>query len=225
MSIRKRTWKTEGGEERSAWLVEYSTAEREQRGKRTRHIRTFDRKKDAEDFQARVRVDLKKGTHTPNSQSITVEAAGSLWLDGCADLESTSRDQYGQHLKFHIVPYLGPLKLSTLTAAIVRDWQDKLRNGVPSQPEKGRPVGRPQILLPVGPLDALLFRLRRSDITRPPGPLPFLSSPDAWLPVFLDGGVIRSFPPLAIVVSDDAAQLRRAIGLTGHHTGRYPIGG
>ncbi|RXH41065.1 tyrosine-type recombinase/integrase [Bradyrhizobium zhanjiangense] len=132
MSIRKRTWKTEAGEERSAYVVQYSTAERDARGKRTRHIKTFDRKKDAEDFQAQVRIDVKKGVHTPASRSITVEDAGDLWIDGCGDLERSTVDQYRQHLKFHINPYLGGLKLAALTVAIVRDWQDKLRNGVPA---------------------------------------------------------------------------------------------
>src|SRR5580704_18115433 len=83
MSIRKRVWQTESGEERSAYVVQYSTAERDDRGKRKRHIKTFDRKKDAEDFQVQVRIDVKRGTHTPSSRSITVEEAGELWIDGC----------------------------------------------------------------------------------------------------------------------------------------------
>jgi integrase len=132
MSIRKRTWLTESGEERSAYVVQYSTAERDERGKRKRHIKTFDRKKDADDFHAQVRVDLKKGVHTPTSRSIMVEEAGKLWIDGCGDLERTSVDQYNQHLKFHINPYLGAFKVSALTVASVREWQDKLRNGVPA---------------------------------------------------------------------------------------------
>jgi integrase len=136
MSIRKRTWKTESGEDRSAYVVQYSTAERDERGKRKRHIKTFDRKKDADDFQAQVRVDLKKGTHTPHSRSVTVDEAGKLWIDGCGDLERTSVDQYNQHLKFHINPYLGALKVSALTVAIVREWQDKLRNGVPAPSQR-----------------------------------------------------------------------------------------
>lgn len=130
MSVRTRTWKTQSGEERSAYVVAYSAAD--EHGKRKRHIQTFDRKRDAEDFQAQCRVDLKKGTHTPNSRSITIEAAGKLWIDSCADLERTTIDGYNQHLKFHIVPYLGALKVSVLTVAIVREWQDKLRNGVPA---------------------------------------------------------------------------------------------
>lgn len=136
MSIRKRVWQTETGEERSAYVVQYSTAERDERGKRKRHIKTFDRKKDADDFHAQVRIDVKKGVHTPDSKSVTVEEAGTLWIDGCGDLERTSVDQYNQHLKFHINPYLGTIKLPALTTAVVREWQDKLRNGVPAPGQK-----------------------------------------------------------------------------------------
>jgi integrase len=127
MSIRKRTWQTESGEERTAYVVQYSTAEKDKRGKRTRHIKTFDRKKDAEDFQAQVRVDLKKGVHTPASKSITIEEAGKNWIDSCGDLERTTIEQYQQHLNFHILPYLGGLKLSALSIGVVRNWQDRLR--------------------------------------------------------------------------------------------------
>ncbi len=132
MSVRKRTWETENGEIRSAYIVQYSIAETDKRGKRKRCIKTFDRKKDAETFHAQVRVDIGKGTHVPASKSITVEAAGRNWIDSCSDLERTTVDGYEQHLKLHINPYLGAVKLSALTVAIVRDWQDKLRKGVPA---------------------------------------------------------------------------------------------
>src|SRR3984893_18731236 len=132
MSVRKRTWKTESGETRSAYVVQYSIAETDARGKRKRCIKTFDRKKDAEAFHAQVRVDVGEGTHVPSSKSITVEKAGSNWIDSCADLERTTVDGYQQHLTLHINPHLGALKLSALTVAIVRAWQDKLRKGVPA---------------------------------------------------------------------------------------------
>jgi integrase len=132
MSVRKRRWTTESGETREAYVVQYSTAETDKRGKRKRHIKTFERKKDADTFHAQVRVDLGKGVHVPSSKSITVEKAGGNWIDSCADLERTSVDGYQQHLTLHINPYLGAVKLSALTVAIVREWQDKLRKGVPA---------------------------------------------------------------------------------------------
>src|SRR5438105_9806746 len=132
MSVRTHTWKTKSGETRQAYVVQYSTAELDARGKRKRHVKFFDRKKDADAFHAQVRVDIGKGVHVPASKSITVDKAGSNWIDSCADLERTTRDGYEQHLRDHINPYLGSLKLSALTVPIVRDWRDKLRNGVPA---------------------------------------------------------------------------------------------
>lgn len=131
MSVRKRVWKTQAGETREAYVVQYSIVELDSRGKRKRVIKTFDKKKEADAFHAQVRVDLAKGTHVPASKSPTVEAAGRNWIDSCADLERTTVDGYQQHLRDHINPYLGGLKVSALTVPVVRDWQDKLRKGVP----------------------------------------------------------------------------------------------
>jgi len=132
MSVRTHTWTTKSGEERQAYLVQYSTAELDSRGKRKRHVKFFDRKKDADAFHAQVRVDVGKGVHVPASKSITVEAAGRGWIDSCGDLERTTVDGYQQHLNLHINPYLGGLKIPALTVSIVRVWQDKLRKGVPA---------------------------------------------------------------------------------------------
>lgn len=132
MSIRTHTWTTKSGEERESYLVQYSTAELDSRGKRKRHVKFFKLKKDAAAFEAQVRVDVGKGVHVPASKSITVEAAGRNWIDSCGDLERTTIDGYQQHLNLHINPYLASIKLSALNVAIVRDWQDKLRKGVPA---------------------------------------------------------------------------------------------
>ncbi|MCK1641946.1 site-specific integrase [Bradyrhizobium sp. 157] len=132
MSVRKRVWTTQSGETREAYVVQYSIAELDKRNKRKRVIKTFDRKKEADAFHAQVRVDLGKGTHVPASKSPTVEVAGRNWIDACVDLERTTVDGYEQHLRDHINPYLGSLKLSALTVGLVRDWQDKLRKGVPA---------------------------------------------------------------------------------------------
>ena len=44
MSVRKRSWTTRKGEMKEAWIVDYADQEGD------RHIRTFDRKKEADDF-------------------------------------------------------------------------------------------------------------------------------------------------------------------------------
>lgn len=69
MSIRKRKWTTAKGEAREAWIVDYV----DQQG--DRHIETFARKKDADDYHNQVGHDVKKGVHTAPSKSITVAEA------------------------------------------------------------------------------------------------------------------------------------------------------
>ena len=69
MSVRKRTWTTGRGEIREAWNVDYA----DQQGER--HIRTFDKKKEADAFHANVTVDVTAGTHTASSRSKTLEEA------------------------------------------------------------------------------------------------------------------------------------------------------
>ena len=67
MSVRKRVWKTDGGEERSR-LTWCSIARRNLThvASARRHVKTFAKKKDAEKFQAQVRVDVGKGVHVPD---------------------------------------------------------------------------------------------------------------------------------------------------------------
>ncbi|HTM72164.1 MAG TPA: hypothetical protein VL198_02945 [Pseudolabrys sp.] len=74
MSVRKRTWRTRRGEQKESWIVDYV----DQHGER--HIQTFERKKDADDYHATVRVDVSKGIHTPQSQSLTIAQAAEDWI-------------------------------------------------------------------------------------------------------------------------------------------------
>jgi hypothetical protein len=55
MSVRKRKWTTRSGEMKEAWIVDYA-----QDGHR--HIETFKRKKDADDYANKIGVDIKSGT-------------------------------------------------------------------------------------------------------------------------------------------------------------------
>lgn len=127
MSVSKREWTTKRGEKREAWVVRYVDAQG------ARHLATFPRKKEADDYHATVRVDVRKGVHVAPSKSVTVAEAGRRWIKACeaAGLERTTVDSYQQHLTFHILPYLGNVRLSAITVATVRDWQDKLRTGTP----------------------------------------------------------------------------------------------
>jgi integrase len=130
MSIRKRTWKSPEGE-KTAWVVDYV----DQTGKR--RLKTFERKKDADDFHAKAKVEIKAGIHTADSASITVAEAGELWITACknAGLERTTVDAYRSHLDLHIVPFLGRRKLSELTIPMVSDFETKLR----TETDRGKP--------------------------------------------------------------------------------------
>ena len=73
------------------WVVDYV----DQHGKR--HIKTFDRKKDADAYHASVKIDVSRGTHTPESSSITVAEAAALWLKTCENngVERATLQTYG----------------------------------------------------------------------------------------------------------------------------------
>jgi integrase len=128
VSVRKRIWTTRKGETKEAWIVDYI----DQNGKR--HLKTFDKKKQADAFATTAKVQVRHGIHTADSESVTVAAAGRLWLAAAekSELERTTIDQYRQHLDLHIAPYLGRVKLSQLTAPMVREFEDKLNHGIPA---------------------------------------------------------------------------------------------
>jgi integrase len=123
MSVRKRSWKTDLGEKRAAWVVDYV----DQLGHR--HLKTFERKKDADAYHAQVAVDVKAGIHTADSRSKTVSEAGELWLRSREDagLEYATIKSYRAHLDLHITPLIGATKLSALTVPFVRAFEDRLR--------------------------------------------------------------------------------------------------
>jgi integrase len=122
MSVRKRTWKGPSGEPKEAWVVDYV----DQQG--DRHIKTFAKKRDADAHHAIVGTAARAGVHTADSKSITVAKAAELWLESreTAGLERASMVAYRQHVRLHILPILGTLKLSQLTVPLVRGFEDRL---------------------------------------------------------------------------------------------------
>ncbi|MFM9859276.1 tyrosine-type recombinase/integrase [Pseudoxanthobacter sp. M-2] len=137
MAVRKRQWKTSKGEAREAWTVDYV----DQHG--ARHIKTFDRKKDADRYHAAVNVEVMEGVHAHERGSITVKAAGEAWLEAAAanGLEAATLAQYRQHLRLHIEPYLGAVLLANITPATVRKLEDDLKLGTPPP---GAETGKPR---------------------------------------------------------------------------------
>jgi integrase len=120
MSVRKRTWTTTTGEQKEAFVVDYT----DQHG--VRHLKTFERKKDATAFHASVKVNVSAGVHT--STKMTVAEAGEQWIASgeTNGLEAATLESYRQHLRDHIVPFIGAVKLSELTVPLVRAFSDRL---------------------------------------------------------------------------------------------------
>lgn len=123
MSVRKRTWSSSDGEQKSAWVVDYIDAGGKRRQK------TFRLKKDADSFAATAHVDVAMGRHVADGASATVEQAGKLWVEASmdADLERSTVNQYRQHTKLHINPFIGSELLSKLSVPRVRQFADALR--------------------------------------------------------------------------------------------------
>ncbi|MGE3745636.1 MAG: tyrosine-type recombinase/integrase [Sphingomonadaceae bacterium] len=121
-TIKKRRWESPSGEIKDAWQVDY----RDQAGKR--RSKQFARKKDAEAWLTQAAWHVSQGTHTPDSQSITVKKAGELWLARARleALEPTTIASYDQHIRLHINPLCGEKKLSQLTKPIVEGYRDQL---------------------------------------------------------------------------------------------------
>lgn len=121
MSVRKRSWTTSKGERREAWIVDYT----DQNGER--HIQTFERKRDADQYKDQVGVDVRKGVHTPVNKSITVSQAAAAWIKTAElnEREASTIAQYRQH-KRHIEALLKDVTLAELTTPRVSKFKDDL---------------------------------------------------------------------------------------------------
>lgn len=125
MSIRKREWTTPRGEQKSAWVVDYVDIQ----GKR--RLKTFTKKKEADQFAATAKVEVREGVHVADSATITVEEAGKLWIAAVkgSDLERSSVEDYERTLRLHITPFIGATKLTGLNTIRLRSFEDELRAG------------------------------------------------------------------------------------------------
>jgi integrase len=135
MSVRKRTWVTAAGKSNEAWVVDYV----DQAGKR--HLRTFDKKKVADAFHDTVRTEVRDGIHTADRDSITVAEAGKLWL-ATGDqygLERSTIAEYRRILDRYIIPNLGHIKLSRLSAPMVQSFLKRLMAGTDGKGDRLSP--------------------------------------------------------------------------------------
>jgi integrase len=119
--VRRRTW-TSGGEAKSAWIADYF----DQDG--VRRQKTFRQKKAADAYLLQVGHEIKEGTHTAPSASLTVAQAAKLWLTAgeLNGLERGSLTMYAAHVRHHIAPLLGQVKLADLSTPRVQRFADAL---------------------------------------------------------------------------------------------------
>src|SRR5262245_34805505 len=122
-SIRKRKWVYEG-KEAEAWVVRYKSQDGKWR------LKTFDTQKEAKAWSINALHEVQIGTHTPASASKTVEEAWELWIGECEanKIELGNIKKSKQHLKQHIKPLIGQIKLSDLTTPMVYEFDRKLRD-------------------------------------------------------------------------------------------------
>lgn len=124
MSVRKRTWTTGKGVAKAAWVVDYVDT----KGKR--RLKSFKLKKEADQFEATARVEVREGVHVADRDTVTVTKAGAFWIASgeAAGLERSTINQRKRHLKFHIEPLIGEALLSKITVPTVREFEDRLRS-------------------------------------------------------------------------------------------------
>jgi integrase len=120
-TVRKRTWKSGGGI-KTAWIADYF----DQEGKR--HIKTCKTKKEADGFLVQARHEVARGVHTPENTSITVAEAARRWTEKgeLEKLERSTLRQYGNHVRLHINPLIGNVKLSRLSTPAIEAFRDEL---------------------------------------------------------------------------------------------------
>lgn len=121
-TIRKREWRTAGGERREAWRLTYYDAS----GRRC--TKQFEKKGEASDYLTRAAWEVSQGIHTADSDSITVSDACDLWLARARrnDLERSTIKQYDEWARLHIKPLIGTKKLSRLTMPDVVAFRNAL---------------------------------------------------------------------------------------------------
>jgi integrase len=130
-SVRKRTWKTRTGEDKTAWVVDHTDS----RGERQR--KHFSNKKAADAFRISIEGQMQMGTYRPNAAKVSVREVCEGFLEHCAARhrrdERMTRKMlavYTGHVHNHILNAdhgLGGRNLSQLTARSIGEFRDRLR--------------------------------------------------------------------------------------------------
>ena len=123
MSVRKRTWSTSRGETKEAWIVDYTDQDGE------RHIQTFARKKDADEYHATGQCRCPPGRALGAEQEHH-RRRGRRRLDRVRGARGPGArrpsHRYRQHVDLHIKPRIGREKLAKLTTPRINAFRDDL---------------------------------------------------------------------------------------------------
>lgn len=122
MSIRQITWETKKGTTKK-WVLDYT----DRAGRR--RTKNFSRKKDAEEWRDRNGQQIRQGTFTADSDSVTLAQAGKSLIQHCKEegLERTTWEDYQVVLANHIEPVMGGELLTKVTGPQVMDFLRTLR--------------------------------------------------------------------------------------------------
>jgi integrase len=123
MSVYKRKWRGRGGKEQVRWVASF----KDQLGRR--HQKGFILRKEAKDYDAAQRGELIRGAPGYRKGArTTVAEAGKVWLQCCAERElgRFTLNQYEQHLRLHIAPQLGAIRLTQLTTPAIERFRKRL---------------------------------------------------------------------------------------------------
>ena len=147
-SIRKRTWTTPKGDERTAWAVDFTDAS----GHRER--RQFATKREADTFRVEIEGQLRAGTFRPEAAKVTVKEAAEAYLEH-VERRMERGERFSRHhyktTEGHVWNYIAPdpkhrekrkvktratpftegiaaVKLGQLTARGVGNLRDRLRD-------------------------------------------------------------------------------------------------
>lgn len=129
MSVRKKIVKstTPEGEQIETlwWIADYTD------GSGKRHQERFKRKAEAVAHEEKSKVAIRAGTHVSLDSNLTVADVAEKWIKR---VEANAREratvkQYGEHIKLHIVPRIGAVKLAKLSKGHVEAFRDGLIQG------------------------------------------------------------------------------------------------
>jgi integrase len=124
MSVRKKIVMSDG-ESITWWLADYTD------GSGKRHQVRFKRKAEAEDHEEKSKVAIRAGTHVSFDSNLTIADVADQWIKR---VEANAREratvkQYKEHIKLHILPRIGAVKLAKLSKGHVEAFRDGLIQG------------------------------------------------------------------------------------------------